>query len=227
MKKAAQTSNKPEVEVLNPMTDEECARLEELESIVRNNFGAFVETGMALAEIRNRKLYRGGPYKTFEAYCKAIWEMNYRHANRLIASSGVVENILSNFKDDDLKMGPIGPILPINEFQVRPLTKLDPDMQVKAWRDVIQRSKETNKKPTAHTINRIAMQYRGEQIRQGYRETKERVSTETVVSPAFKKGFQAFLDVVSQERNLGWRQTSRKAAIRHVATIIKLIEQDD
>ncbi|MFH2064954.1 MAG: hypothetical protein ABIK15_07140 [Pseudomonadota bacterium] len=204
------------MEIMDPMTEEEQSRLEELENIVHENFGAFVETGMALAEIRDKKLYRE-EYVTFEAYCKAELEVSRSRAHRLIESATVVKNLL-----------PIGQqigigILPTNERQARPLTKLPPEDQVKAWKEVL----ETCRKPTAHAVERVAKQYHNEEVKKQYRETKQRVSTESIVSPAFKKGFQAFMDVVAEERNQGWKKTAKKAAIKHIATIIKLIEQDD
>ena len=205
----------PKVEVLDAMTDEEFARLEELENIVRTNFGAFVQTGMALAEIRDRKLYRER-FKTFEAYCKDTLEVSRSRAYRLIDSASVIQNL-----------SPMGDILPKNERQVRPLTKLEPEIQIRAWQNVIDYTREKKKKPTANIINRIAQIYRGESIERGYRNAKERVSTESIVSTAFKKGFQAFLDVISEERNQGWKKTSKKAAIKHVETILDLIKQDD
>ncbi len=205
-----------ETEILDPMNEEEQKRLEELEGVIRTNFGAFVDTGLALAEIRDKKLYRQS-HVTFEAYCKEIMEISKNRANELISSARVIEHLTAIGGQNGIE------ILPMNERQARPLTKLEPEDQIKAWQEVI----ETCRKPTAHAVERVAKQYHNDEIKKQYRETKQRVSTESTVSPAFKKGFQAFMDVVAEERNQGWKKTAKKAAIKHIATIIKLIEQDD
>ena len=211
-----------EIEVLDPMTKEEQSRLEELENIVHENFGAFVETGMALAEIRDNKLYRQS-HVTFEAYCKEVLEVGRHRAYQLIDSASVVQNLLTIGQQNGDEISPVGDALPKSERQARPLTKLPPEDQIKAWKEVL----ETCRKPTAHAVERVAKQYHNEDVQKKYRNAKKRVSTEAIVSPAFKKGFQAFLDVISDERNQGWKNTSKKAALRHVEAITDLIKQDD
>lgn len=59
--------------------------LEQLESIIQKNIGAFYEVGRALMDIRARVLYRDVlGFETFEAYCKAEWDFNRRYAYYLI-----------------------------------------------------------------------------------------------------------------------------------------------
>lgn len=70
--------------------------------------------------IRDSRLYRT-EYSTFEDYCRERWGMSKTHANRLVESAIVIQNL-----------GPIGPI-PQTESQARPLAKLAPDHQVDAW----------------------------------------------------------------------------------------------
>ena len=53
--------------------------------------------------------------------------MSKRHANRLIESAEVVYNL-----------GPIGPIAPTHESQVRPLAGLKPGHQREAWHEGLQ-----------------------------------------------------------------------------------------
>jgi len=80
--------------------------------VVTKSMGAFVETGQALARIRDGRTYRD-THETFEAFCKETWEFSRIQAHRLIASSDVMGHLL-----------PMGNIVPINEAQARPLTKL-------------------------------------------------------------------------------------------------------
>jgi len=95
--------------------------LVELVEKVDKGLETFLEVGAALLEIRDRKLYKD----TFEALCQEHWSMGRRHANRLIASTRLVE-----------VLGPVGPI-PSSEWQVRPLHRLraDPGALVEAWED--------------------------------------------------------------------------------------------
>lgn len=50
-----------------------------------------------------------------------------RHANRLVAAYEVVKNLR-----------PIGLISPVNEAQVRPLTRLEPDQRAAAWQEAVE-----------------------------------------------------------------------------------------
>lgn len=72
-------------------------------------------------QIRDSRLYRA-EFKTFEEYCKGRWEMAERTANQLIVSSNVIENIGRNCVQTE--------IMPANEAQTRPLTKLPPKERV-------------------------------------------------------------------------------------------------
>lgn len=57
------------------------AELERLEGIIRRNLQSFYEVGSALREIRDKGLYRDVlGFDTFEAYCKAKWDMKRTYA---------------------------------------------------------------------------------------------------------------------------------------------------
>jgi hypothetical protein len=114
-----------------PLTGIETCRFVELETVVERGLGTFVEVGNALAEIRDRKLYRQ-THGTFAAYCEDRWNVTDRRARQMIAAAE------------------IGTIVPVgNEGQARELVGLDPG-QVQA---VYSKAAETtNGKPTAKTI---------------------------------------------------------------------------
>ena len=50
---------------------------EELEGVIERTEGvakkAYIEVGVALLSIRERKLYKEKGYDTFEAYCREVW----------------------------------------------------------------------------------------------------------------------------------------------------------
>ena len=67
----------------------EQTRIFELETIIETGLKTFVDVGNALAEIRDRKLYRDG-YKTFEDYCRDRWEFSKQRAYQLMNAAGVI-----------------------------------------------------------------------------------------------------------------------------------------
>lgn len=102
------------------LTVSERERFEKLEATIHIGLQTFVDVGNALAEIRDSRLYRQ-QYATFEEYCQERWGLTRRYVNHTIAAAGVVANL-----------GTMVP-KPENERQARPLTKLEPEQQVKAW----------------------------------------------------------------------------------------------
>ena len=83
----------------------------------------------ALREIRDRKLYfeqssptTGRKYKTFEEYCREVWDASKTHINRTIEASEIVNNLTPQGVTSDLHV-------PISEKQARPLGALAPEAQ--------------------------------------------------------------------------------------------------
>lgn len=104
----------------------ERVRLEELEAIVARGLHTFYEVGKALDEIHDKKLYRE-THKTFEAYCRDKWDMARPTAYQFINAAQVMENLSA-----------IGRQIPTKERQVRPLTGLSPEQQVKIWQKAVE-----------------------------------------------------------------------------------------
>src|SRR5215469_13912830 len=78
-----------------PLTSSERTRLSELESAVERTLDSFLECGRALAEIRNKRMFRQ-EFATWEDYCKGRWGFGYGRANDLIRSTEVAECLLAN-----------------------------------------------------------------------------------------------------------------------------------
>ena len=70
----------------------ESARLAELEKTIARGKKTFVEVGMALAEIRDLRLYRRA-YATFGDYCQAKWGWNKSYAYYMIEGAEVVRSL--------------------------------------------------------------------------------------------------------------------------------------
>ncbi len=102
---------------------------------------AFYEAGKALRELRSRRLYRS-THKTFEEYCQDRFGFTRRHINYLIAGSVVVDNLkMGTNRSQNLPTAPMGTnrsqILPTSEYQIRPLTKLEPSQQREVWQQAV------------------------------------------------------------------------------------------
>jgi hypothetical protein len=72
------------------LTPSEISDFERLEKVVEAGKQTFVAVGLALTEIRDRKLYRRD-YSTFEAYCQDRWGWSRQRGSQLIQAAAVVE----------------------------------------------------------------------------------------------------------------------------------------
>jgi len=130
-----------------PLTSGERARLAELESVVETHLETFLSVGRALAEIRNRRLYRE-EHPTWELYCTRKWGFGYSRANELIRSTEIAEGLLSG----PAAPGGDAPLPPdLSPATLRPLQKLDPPLQSAVWRLASRVWK-----PTHHVVAKIA-----------------------------------------------------------------------
>jgi hypothetical protein len=75
------------------MTDIVSSRLVELEVIIERGIQTFAQVGMALAEIRDARLYRDQGFGTFEDYCRDRWRFERRTAYNYIVAAAVVQNV--------------------------------------------------------------------------------------------------------------------------------------
>lgn len=140
------------------LTIQEVERLKELEHVIKDGLYTYFEVGGALMTIRDLELYRA-THSTFESYCRDTFQISRAHAYRLIDSHNVQSTIdkaqAINFIDQATSLQletknkeEKGEVLndlgrstlqkPQNESQVRPLTKLPPEKQVKAWRKAVE-----------------------------------------------------------------------------------------
>ncbi|MEH2023022.1 hypothetical protein [Nostoc sp.] len=125
---------------------------------------AFFEAGKALTELRDHRLYRS-THGTFEEYCRDRFGYSRRQPYLLMEAAVIFDNLLENCDRNDH-------ILPTNEWQIRPLSKLDSDIQPEAWeqavdsangkvpshrivKDVVQRIIERTKVPNTYQIGEV------------------------------------------------------------------------
>lgn len=129
-------------QVLEELTEAEAAELHRLELKVER---AFYEAGVALREIRDKRLYRS-THRTFEEYCRDRFGYSRQNANYFIAGASVVDNLI-NLTTNCCQ------ILPTKEIQVRPLTKLEPEEQCHVWHSAVEQA--GNKIPSGRIVKGI------------------------------------------------------------------------
>ena len=137
------------VEVLEELTPDEEKERHRLEWKVEM---AFYEAGSALRLLRDKRLYRS-THPTFESYCHDRFGYHRRHCYQLIDAAAVVENLCANSAQKDGETSR-GQIMPTNEYQVRPLTKLEPVEQVTVWQQAV--SEVGGKVPSGRIVKGIA-----------------------------------------------------------------------
>ncbi len=122
------------------LTDEEAAALVEAERIIERGLKTFMDTGRALARIRDGRLYRT-EYGSFEAYLEQRFSMSRTYGYRLIQAVEAV-----------LPIGDTGYRLPGNEAQARELARVPEADRAEVWREANERS---DGRPTAELIRQV------------------------------------------------------------------------
>lgn len=157
-----------EVIASDELTPEEQRDRLHLERVIERSF---YEAGKALRELRDRRLFRS-THKTFEEYSKDRFGFERRHPYRLIDAAIVFDNLNQMCPNRTQIETDRSQILPTNEYQVRPLTKLEPLEQREAWflavekagnkvpsstivKDAVQRIRERTKVPNPYRMGEV------------------------------------------------------------------------
>jgi len=139
-------------EASTDLTAAETDRLVELEQAVDRGLQTFVEVGLALAEIRDGKLYRAS-YDTFERYCHERWGFTRQRARQFIDAAAVTTVVVK-----------AGLPAPTNEAQARELVPLRerPGELETAWRDTLSVANAAGRSAWAELVRRnvIEVQHR-------------------------------------------------------------------
>ncbi|KPA12721.1 DNA methylase [Candidatus Magnetomorum sp. HK-1] len=165
-------------------------RLEHLESVIQKYRQDFYSVGKALKEIQHARHYQKLSFKTFESYVNTRWDMSKSHAYRLIEAISVIDNL-----------SPIGEVLPKNEAQTRPLTRLDPFSQKKVWGKFLK----TNKPLSALNIKKFVAAHLG--------ESKKTSRYIEVISEDYKEAVDLMISQIVIAQNDRWKSTSQKTAL--------------
>jgi hypothetical protein len=146
------SSNQTVATVVNDgsLTKNQKKRYVKLEKVIYKGKKTFMEVAGALVEIRDERLYRL-EYKTFEEYCAKKWDIQPRHAYRLIDASEVVNNLKSVQLDTNEVLA-----IPDSESTARPYTKLPPEKQVEASKLAAKKSPKPTAKQVAEAVDEVS-----------------------------------------------------------------------
>lgn len=136
----------------NSDVDLDTASLRDVENYIAPRLRGFVEAGVALLAIKNRRLYLQGGWDTFELYCREKWGIDDSHARRMVDAAQVAQITAS-------ANAPIGAVVE-RESQARELAPLlaDPDELKAVWQETVNRAQTTNAPLTASTIRAVRRQ---------------------------------------------------------------------
>ncbi len=127
---------------MNDLTAAESSRLAVLEDTVFRGLSDFVNVGLALGEIRDRRLYRK-THTTWEDYCRERWHVTDRRVRQLMAAATVTKEIGES--------GTTGSA-PTTERQARELVPLTPEQRQEVWTEATADGAQ----PTAARLHELA-----------------------------------------------------------------------
>lgn len=181
-------------------------RLEHLERTIKAGITTFVSVGLALAEIRNDKLYRL-THATFETYCRDRWQFTRQRAYQLIGAAEVAGTLECQ------------PGVDISEKALRPLVSIPAEERKAVW---TRASKAAGGKPVTakHVIAavkediaveqpvviEIGSNIMGTQSLATYTERADIPDKYTIILDAFEGVADAAGDLLRDLAALGYRE---------------------
>lgn len=221
-----------------PLSPIEQSRLGELESIIRENLKAWYAVGMAMIEIRESRLYRNDDGRTWEGYCREIFDMSHQHADRQIAAARVIENLTPIGVKEDGSVD--WELLPANEAQARELARLEPPEQQQVWQQLIEEKRVEKAyymekgpiKITAKAVKNAVKALQGDttppaqnKIVDGLKNAlaKRRGEDPRKQSEAFTRTWEALVEQVEAEQRFGWKETSREVVFDHLVELAEMV----
>ncbi len=206
-----------------PLTAGEAKQFERLQKVVFEGLRDFIRVGNALAEIRERKLYRKVT-PTFEGYCKIVFDLSESRVYQLMDAYQVTENLHScgGFEDDD---GEVIDLKPINEAQCRPLAGLLPEQQRQVWGHVVE-SVAPGAKVTASLVAKVTKKFKGQDVKERVRNARNIVPADILVSAPFHEAFDTFHDALTVEVEAGFKGTDREVIVHHLDQLRQALSED-
>lgn len=204
---------------IKALTANESARLEQLHGIVIENIQSYLKVGRALAEIRDRELHRTRDGRTFEQYCKLVFDIARGTAYRYIAAAEVVSNVSKLDTDGDIIV-----MVPANEAQVRPLTQLKPDQQRAVWQAAVETA--PGRRVTASHVAKVVKDFLGAEATSKTRSAREPEEADRQVDPKYQASFRSFAKQIEVARESGYTTTSLAQVAAHLDALRAIVAED-
>lgn len=155
-----------------PMTQIEITELRSCERRIERGRQWFLEVGLALCTIRDKKLYRL-THVSFEAYCREKWGFVSRYARQLIESSTAARQVHEAAPDAP----PVS-----TERSARELAKAPAEKRAEAW----ERATATTDRPTAKrvaisVVDVVESESASPELRPNVREALESTATREIM----------------------------------------------
>ncbi|MDE2019550.1 MAG: hypothetical protein KGJ13_04345 [Patescibacteria group bacterium] len=110
---------------------------------IRKGIAGFIETGTALARVRDTRSFEIDGYGTFDEFCLKEYDITRQYGNRLIAASELVR-ALPEYISETI----------VSENQAQALAKAEPEEREEIVSEVAAEAKESGKKVTAKAIEK-------------------------------------------------------------------------
>lgn len=139
----------------NRLTSSEESRLVELKATVKRGITAWQAAAAALAEIRDKQLYRA-THRSFGAFCEAEFDLSERRIRQLVESWSIVQSLRLPIDQEALREAAahpptIPPLDHISDRAVRELRPLPPAERLEALREAAA-AESAVKAPTAKAV---------------------------------------------------------------------------
>ena len=175
------------------LSDEERNRLAELEAEIEENLPAGLKLGLAIAEIKDRRLYRE-THDLWEEYVRDRFDIARRTAFQYVASAHAYRLVHS-----------CALTKPANESQLRPLLKLSDDAIPDAWAKAVETA--PNGKVTGKHVSTVVSELLGEQIRNKAAGQQKATRSSAVLPDGLK---DLIWQLIEQVRDARLKNTSKR-----------------
>ena len=130
------------------LTELEQNTLHVCEEVIERNLKAFMETGDALATIRDGRLYRATD-ASFEAYCRRKWNLSRPYAYELMDAAEIAGQVSASSESP----------APVNPAQALALKNVPEENRAEVWKEAVATAPEG--KVTAAHVSKVARRRSG------------------------------------------------------------------
>lgn len=134
------------IELSKPLTLEEQAHKQTIETRWKDFLGSFVDRGNDLIYLRDNKLYRD-EYPSWKTYCQFKLGIHERQSFRLMDAANIVNQLKQAESPPEL--------LPSSESVARELVKCKPETRPLVWDIVVEKSEDEAEPITANFVKEV------------------------------------------------------------------------